>query len=31
MITVLANLKARCDNFGPDELLSLREAITSPY
>ena len=31
MVTVLANLNAVYDDSGPDELLSLKEAIASPY
>ena len=31
MVTVLANLNAGCDDSGPDEPLSLKEARASPY
>ena len=31
IVSVLANLNAECDDSGPDELLSLREAMASPY
>ena len=31
MVTVLANLNAKCDDSGPDELLSIKDARASPY
>ena len=31
MVTVLANLNAGSDDFGPDETLTLRKANTSYY
>ena len=31
MVTVLANLNAGYDDCGPDELLSLRKTMVSPY
>ena len=31
MIMVLADLSARCDDSGPDEPLSIKQAMSSPY